>query len=140
MQAILALEDGRVFRGKGYGAKGECYGEVVFNTSAGDFSGAPTPDLVIYLQATPEVLKKRVKKKNAPGEKAISEEYLGEVVKAYEHFFFHYTSSDLLIVNTSEIDFVERNEDLQELLRKVSAPINGTQYFLPLGSQEAASA
>src|SRR5437870_11800023 len=90
----------------------------------------PTPDLVIYLQATPEVLKKRVKKKNAPGEKAISEEYLGEVVKAYEHFFFHYTSSDLLIVNTSEIDFVERNEDLQELLRKVSAPIKGTQYFL----------
>jgi hypothetical protein len=46
----------------------------------------------------------------------------------------------LLIVNTSEIDFVERNEDLQELLRKVSAPIKGTQYFLPLGGQEAASA
>src|ERR1700751_1317001 len=100
----------------------------------------PTPDLVIYRQATPEVLKKRMKKKNAAAEKAISEEYLEEVIKAYEHFFFHYTSSDLLIVNTSEIDFVERNEDLQELLRKVSAPIKGTQYFLPLGSQEAASA
>jgi len=100
----------------------------------------PTPDLVIYLQATPEVLKKRLKKKNAPGERAISEEYLEEVVKAYEHFFFHYTSSDLLIVNTSEIDFVERNQDLQELLRKVSAPIKGTQYFLPLGSHEAATA
>src|SRR5215470_6758730 len=100
----------------------------------------PTPDLVIYLQATPEVLKKRLKKKNASGEKAISEDYLEEVIKAYEHFFFHYTSSDLLIVNTSEIDFVERNEDLQELLKKVSAPIKGTQYFLPLGSQEAASA
>jgi deoxyguanosine kinase len=100
----------------------------------------PTPDLVIYLQATPEVLKKRLKKKNAAGEKAISEEYLEEVVKAYEHFFFHYTSSDLLIVNTSDIDFVERNEDLQELLRKVSEPIKGTQYFLPLGSTEAASA
>jgi deoxyadenosine/deoxycytidine kinase len=100
----------------------------------------PAPDLVIYLQATPEVLKKRLKKKNAAAEKAISEEYLEEVIKAYEHFFFHYTSSDLLIVNTSEIDFVERNEDLQELLRKVSAPIKGTQYFLPLGSQEAASA
>jgi deoxyguanosine kinase len=100
----------------------------------------PTPDLVIYLQATPEVLKKRLKRKNAAAEKAISEDYLGEVIKAYEHFFFHYTSSDLLIVNTSEIDFVERNEDLQELLRKVSAPIKGTQYFLPLGRQEAASA
>jgi deoxyadenosine/deoxycytidine kinase len=100
----------------------------------------PTPDLVIYLQASPEVLKKRLKKKNVPGEKTINEDYLEEVIKAYEHFFFHYTSSDLLIVNTSEIDFVERNEDLQQLLRKVSAPIKGTQYFLPLGSTEAASA
>jgi deoxyadenosine/deoxycytidine kinase len=99
----------------------------------------PTPDLVIYLQATPEVLKKRLKKKNVCGERTINEDYLQEVVKAYEHFFFHYTSSDLLIVNTSEIDFVERNEDLQELLRKVSAPIKGTQYFLPLGREGAAS-
>jgi deoxyguanosine kinase len=100
----------------------------------------PTPDLVIYLQATPDVLKRRLKKKNSAHEKAISDDYLEEVVKAYEHFFFHYTSSDLLIVNTSEIDFVDRNEDLKELLRKVTEPIKGTQYFLPLGSQEAASA
>ena len=100
----------------------------------------PTPDLVIYLQATPEVLKKRLKKKNAPGERGVSDEYLEEVVKAYEHFFFHYTSSDLLIVNTSEIDFVDRNDDLQELLRKVTEPIKGTQYFLPLGGHEAATA
>jgi deoxyguanosine kinase len=100
----------------------------------------PTPDLVIYLQATPDVLKKRLKKKNAPGEKAINEDYLEEVIKAYEHFFFHYTSSDLLIVNTSEIDFVDHNQDLKELLRKVTEPIKGTQYFLPLGNQEAASA
>ncbi|MBV9086961.1 MAG: deoxynucleoside kinase [Acidobacteriaceae bacterium] len=99
----------------------------------------PTPDLVIYLQATPEVLKKRLKKKKAPGEKAINEEYIEEVVKAYEHFFFHYTASDLLVVNTSDIDFVDRHEDLQELLRRLTEPIKGTQYFLPLG-QDAASA
>jgi deoxyguanosine kinase len=100
----------------------------------------PTPDLVIYLQATPEVLKKRLKKKNVSSEKSLNEDYLDEVIKAYEHFFFHYTSSDLLVVNTSEIDFVDRNEDLQELLKKVSAPIKGTQYFLALGNQDAASA
>jgi deoxyguanosine kinase len=94
----------------------------------------PTPDLVIYLQASPDVLKKRLRKKNAPGERAINEDYLEEVVKAYEHFFFHYTASDLLVVNTTEIDFVERSEDLQQLLRRVSEPIKGTQYFLPLGS------
>jgi deoxyadenosine/deoxycytidine kinase len=100
----------------------------------------PTPDLVIYLQATPEVLMKRLRKKNSPAESGVAEDYLEEVVKAYEHFFFHYTASDLLIVNTSEIDFVDRNQDLQELLKKVSEPIKGTQYFLPLGSEEAASA
>src|SRR5215471_18437184 len=99
----------------------------------------PTPDLVIYLQATPEVLKKRLKKKNAAPERTISDDYIEEVAKAYEHFFFHYTASDLLVVNTNEIDFVDRNEDLQELLRRLSEPIHGTQYFLPLGS-EAASA
>jgi deoxyadenosine/deoxycytidine kinase len=100
----------------------------------------PTPDLVIYLQATPEVLKRRLKKKNSSSERGVSDEYLAEVIKAYEHFFFHYTSSDLLIVNTSDIDFVDRNEDLQELLRKVTEPIKGTQYFLPLGGQDALGA
>jgi len=99
----------------------------------------PTPDLVIYLQATPEVLKKRLRKKAAAGEGAVSDAYIEEVVRAYEHFFFRYTASDLLIVDTSQIDFVDRNEDLQQLLRKVSEPVRGTQYFLPLGS-EAASA
>jgi deoxyadenosine/deoxycytidine kinase len=95
----------------------------------------PVPDLVIYLQASPEVLKKRLRKKNFASEAAVSDDYLEEVVKAYEHFFFHYTSSDLLVVNTNDIDFVERHTDLQELLRRVSEPIRGTQYFLPLGSQ-----
>ena len=99
----------------------------------------PMPDLVIYLQASPEVLKKRLRRKNAPGESAVSDDYIEEVAKAYEHFFFHYSASDLLVVNTNEIDFVERHEDLQELLRRLSEPIKGTQYFLPLGN-EAASA
>jgi deoxyadenosine/deoxycytidine kinase len=100
----------------------------------------PVPDLVIYLQASPEVLKKRLRKKNVPGETAVSDDYIEEVAKAYEHFFFHYTASDLLVVNTNDIDFVERHADLQELLRRVSEPIRGTQYFLPLGSSDAASA
>lgn len=97
----------------------------------------PAPDLVIYLQASPEVLKKRLKKKNAPSELKISDEYIEAVHQAYEHFFFHYSASDLLIVNTSDIDFVERSEDLQALLRRVSEPIRGTQYFLPLGQDTA---
>jgi deoxyadenosine/deoxycytidine kinase len=94
------------------------------------------PDLVIYLQATPEVLRERIAKKKSPAEKQISRAYLEEVVRAYEHFFFHYSASDLLVINTSEIDFVERNADLQQLLRRLQEPVKGTQYFLPLGPTE----
>jgi deoxyguanosine kinase len=93
----------------------------------------PAPDLVIYLQAKPEVLRKRVSKKGDPSERAISPEYLEAVANAYEHFFFRYSASNLLVVDTSEIDFVERNQDLQELLRRLHQPVKGTQYFLPLG-------
>jgi deoxyadenosine/deoxycytidine kinase len=91
------------------------------------------PDLVIYLQARPEVLLKRVSKKGDPYERQISPEYLAAVANAYEHFFFRYSASNLLVVDTSEIDFVERNRDLQELLRRLRQPVKGTQYFLPLG-------
>jgi deoxyguanosine kinase len=93
----------------------------------------PTPDLTIYLQAKPEVLRKRVTKKGDPAEREISPEYLEAVANGYEHFFFRYSGSNLLVVDTSEIDFVERNEDLQELLRRLRHPVKGTQYFLPLG-------
>ncbi len=94
----------------------------------------PAPDLVIYLQATPEVLKQRLRRKGVSGERAISDSYIEQVVQAYEHYFFHYTASDLLVVNTSEIDFVSSNQDLQMLLKRLSEPIQGTQYFLPLGA------
>jgi deoxyguanosine kinase len=96
-------------------------------------AGLKPPDLVIYLQATPEVLRERIAKKKSPAEKQISRAYLEEVVRAYEHFFFHYSASDLLVINTSEIDFVDRNADLQQLLRRLQDPVKGTQYFLPLG-------
>jgi deoxyguanosine kinase len=94
----------------------------------------PVPDLVIYLQASPEVLRSRIAKKAAREEDRISLEYIEEVARAYEHFFFRYAAADLLVVNTSEIDFVERSDDLQQLLRRLQEPVKGTQYFLPLGS------
>jgi deoxyadenosine/deoxycytidine kinase len=97
----------------------------------------PIPDLVIYLQAKLETLKKRIAKKQVPFEDRISDEYLAAVVNAYEHFFFHYKRSDLLVIDTSEIDFVDRSEHLQELLQRLSQPVKGTQYFLPLGSAPA---
>ncbi|HVW78089.1 MAG TPA: deoxynucleoside kinase [Alloacidobacterium sp.] len=97
----------------------------------------PSPDLVIYLQATPEVLKQRLKRKGAAGERDISDAYIEQIAAAYEHFFFHYSASELLIVNTSDIDFVNQNKDLQLLLKRLEEPIKGTQYFLPLGENAA---
>jgi deoxyguanosine kinase len=104
-----------------------------YETLAG---GLPAPDLVIYLQAKPEVLRARIAKKAAREETQIALEYIEEVARAYEHFFFRYAASDLLVVNTSDIDFVERNADLQQLLRRLQDPVKGTQYFLPLGASE----
>ena len=95
----------------------------------------PTPDLVIYLQASPEILKQRLRRKGLTQEQAISDEYIEQVAKAYEHFFFHYTASDLLVVDTSEIDFVNRDQDLALLLKRLSEPIKGKQYFLPPPTQ-----
>ena len=96
----------------------------------------PTPDLVIYLQAKPDVLRARIAKKAAQDEMQISADYIEEVARAYEHFFFRYEASDLLVIDTSEIDFVARNDDLQQLLRRLQEPVKGTQYFLPLGASD----
>ena len=96
----------------------------------------PQPDLVIYLQAKPEILRERIAKKKAQEEQRISTEYIEEVARAYEHFFFRYEGADLLVIQTSEIDFVEKSEDLQQLLERLKDPVKGTQYFLPLGGSE----
>ena len=96
----------------------------------------PPPDLVIYLQAKPDVLRSRIAKKAAREESHIADEYIEEVSRAYEHFFFRYEASDLLVIDTSDIDFVARSEDLQQLLRRLQEPVKGTQYFLPLGGSE----
>ena len=90
------------------------------------------PDLVIYLQASPEVLRRRLERKNLPREQKVSDEYLAEVARAYDHFFFRYSQSDLLVINTSEIDFIEQKDDLDALIRRLEEPVAGTQFYLPL--------
>ena len=93
----------------------------------------PTPDLVIFLQAKPEVLLKRIKSRNVSYEKGIELDYLKRLAEAYNDFFFHYNQSPLLIINTSEIDFIERKEDFDQLLHEIRAMKKGTWYFTPLG-------
>jgi deoxyadenosine/deoxycytidine kinase len=93
-----------------------------------------SPDLVVYLKATPQVLRERIVRKNVASEAQISDEYLTEVTRAYEHFFAHYKASDVLVVDTTQVDFVQKESDLKELLEELSRPVRGTQYFLPLGT------
>ncbi|MDP2972786.1 MAG: deoxynucleoside kinase, partial [Deltaproteobacteria bacterium] len=71
----------------------------------------PTPDLVIFLQAKPEVLHHRIKSRNTAYEKDVDLEYLKTLTEAYNYYFFHYDQGPLLVVDTSEIDFVNRKED-----------------------------
>jgi deoxyguanosine kinase len=96
---------------------------------------APRPDLVIYLQAPTEVLVRRIRQRGRPEETRLSEEYLGEVNRAYNHYFFHYTQTPLLVVNTAEVDFVKRAEDVDDLLKQIRQMGKGTQYYVPMGSK-----
>ena len=95
----------------------------------------PKPDLIVYLQARPEVLYKRVKKRDKKYERGITFEYLSDVAQAYNQFFFHYDETPLLVVNTSEIDFVASSKDLADLIKEINAMGSGTQHFIPLGSR-----
>src|SRR5712692_3855666 len=95
----------------------------------------PRPDLVVYLQARPEVLYKRLKKRDKSYERGVTAEYLTEVAQAYNQFFFHYDESPLLVVNTSEIDFVASSQDLGDLIKEINNMGSGTQHYIPLGSR-----
>ena len=89
------------------------------------------PDLVIYLQADTEVLMKRIRKRSRDMEKRISREYINEVNKAYNYFFFHYTMSPLLVIDTSQIDIVRDEKQLQDLISQINSIDKGTIYYKP---------
>ena len=91
----------------------------------------PRPDLVVYLQAPTDVLLKRIRTRGRPEESRLSEEYLAEVNRAYNHYFFHYTQTPLLVVNTSDLDFVKRTEDVDDLMKQIQGMGKGTQYYVP---------
>jgi deoxyguanosine kinase len=93
----------------------------------------PNPDLVVYLQAPKEVLFERVRRRSLEFEARISDAYVDELIKAYDHFFYHYKDSPLLIVNTAEIDFVHNPDDLRALLRRITGEsIRGIEYYHPV--------
>lgn len=91
----------------------------------------PFPDLVIYLQASPEFLFKRIRERGRPYEESISLEYLRELTEAYTKFFFHYADSPLLVVSAEKVDFVRNPRSLEELMKEISTPFKGTRYWVP---------
>lgn len=95
----------------------------------------PRPDLVIYLQAKQETLEKRIRNRGKAYEKGLDTKYLKKVVSAYDDYFFYYNETPLLVINTTKIDFVAREEDLKGLVKEIKEFKSGTQYFVPLGSK-----
>jgi deoxyguanosine kinase len=94
----------------------------------------PPPDLVIYLQAPPEMLVRRLKERPADPERPMPQpdaEYLRELNEAYQHFFFHYTATPLLVVETSQFDPAAHDEALDDLLRQIDGMGKGTRYYVP---------
>jgi deoxyadenosine/deoxycytidine kinase len=86
------------------------------------------PELVVYLQATTEVLLDRIKRRGRSFERDIAAEYLETLSDAYNHFFFHYDETPLLIVNTNEMDLVANDQDYERLLGLIRSHSSGTQY------------
>ena len=94
----------------------------------------PKPDLVIFLQANSDVLRSRIEKRAREYESFMDPDYLDSVNKTFNNFFFYYSETPLLVINTDEIDFVEKKCDLEELIIKINSHKIGREYYNPLGS------
>ena len=93
----------------------------------------PPPDLVVYLQAPTELLMERLRKREPDPESELplpAEEYVRELNEAYQHFFFHYTSTPLLVVETSEFDPESDDVALEELVKQIKGMGKGTRYYV----------
>jgi len=93
----------------------------------------PPPDLVIYLQAPTELLMKRLRAREADPDRDVplpDADYLRELNEAYQHFFFHYTATPLLVVETSEFDPESDDAALDELVKQIKGMGKGTRYYV----------
>jgi deoxyguanosine kinase len=94
----------------------------------------PGPDLVVYLQAPTDILLRRLKDRARNADHEVLEpdaKYIREVNEAYQHFFFHYTATPLLVVETSHVDLGASDEALDDLIRQIRTMKTGTQYYVP---------
>jgi deoxyguanosine kinase len=93
----------------------------------------PSPDLVIYLQSPTDVLKRRLRERERanPDLPSLGDEYVRELNEAYNHFFFHYNATPLLVVETSQFDLSWGEEALADLERQLRTMGRGTRYYVP---------
>jgi deoxyadenosine/deoxycytidine kinase len=94
----------------------------------------PPPDLVVYLQAPTDVLVKRLRERARDPERDTPDpepDYLRELNEAYQHFFFHYSATPLLVVETSQLDLHSSDEALDDLIRQIRSMNRGTRYYVP---------
>ena len=94
---------------------------------------APVPDLVIYLQASPETLIERVRRRGVPYERSIPDDYLARLAETYARFFYQYDASPVLIVNSDNLNFVDQPGDFALLLQRVAA-MRGPREFFSIGN------
>jgi deoxyadenosine/deoxycytidine kinase len=93
------------------------------------------PDLVIYMQASIEVLLERIGKRGRDYERSIDPDYLVRLGEAYSYYFFHYRETPLLVVNTDEIDFVNNPADFDAFVEQIMRSRRGSQVYVPVGSK-----
>ena len=93
----------------------------------------PVPDLVIYLQSPTEVLRKRLRERpsSEPDLPRLDDDYIKELNEAYNHFFFHYNATPLLVVETSQFDLSWGDEAVADLERQLRTLGRGTRYYVP---------
>lgn len=98
----------------------------------------PTPDLIVYLQSTPERLMENIRKRDRSYERSMDPEYIRSLHDAYDHYFRTYRKTPLLIVNAAEIDFVEHERDLDWLVQHIAdADLDGTTYVDPVAERSS---
>ena len=95
---------------------------------------APIPDLVIYLQASVDVLMRRIARRDAAHDRFIERSYLERLTDAYARFFHAYDDGPLLIVNASQIDPVNNEADYEQLFQQIERTTGGRHFFNPVAA------
>ena len=90
------------------------------------------PDMVIYLQADTQTLMRNIARRGRDFETNMSFEYLDALGQVYTEYFFKYQETPLIIINTNNIDFVNNNDDLEEVIKYIREPVSGTKFFNPI--------